>query len=61
LAFLSNVLTNWHSEAAVNKSLLYALGWGKKQAFCLYELATLHQITAKWIIAEPLDHMAPKM
>jgi hypothetical protein len=24
------------SEAVANKPLLYARGWGKKQAFCLY-------------------------
>nr|XP_031862971.1 uncharacterized protein CI109_001446 [Kwoniella shandongensis]KAA5530043.1 hypothetical protein CI109_001446 [Kwoniella shandongensis] len=25
----------WNSEATINKPLLYARGWGKKQAFCL--------------------------
>ena len=30
------MLTNDVSEASVNKPLLYAIGWGKKQAFCLY-------------------------
>lgn len=32
---VANLLPLTSSEAAVSKPLVYALGWGKKQAFCM--------------------------